>query len=80
LELKQWLSQHCPKFHCAACGGRNWGVGDLLAAPAVVNYVAGTQAAVSAAPGQPMTSLLPLICQHCGYTMLFSPKKMGLVP
>jgi hypothetical protein len=66
-----WLTEHCPNFPfpCLACGGEEWRIGDIIAAP----YMPVTL-------GGPVVPLVPLFCRQCGYSVFFSAALMELPP
>lgn len=71
-KLTDWLKVKCAHLHCAACHTctDKWMPGELITAP--------DTALGAGEVGQP-TPMVQLICQNCGYVMLFAARPIGLV-
>jgi hypothetical protein len=66
-----WVRSKLPELRCPLCKHPDFIIGELLAAPIVKNNQINL---AKAAP------LVPLVCNNCGHTLLFSAIVMGLVP
>lgn len=68
--MTSWLQSRGVNAACAACGRKQWGLGEIISQP------------VSSRLGSDMTAeYLPavsLVCGNCGFMMMFSAKLVGL--
>jgi hypothetical protein len=69
-KLTQWWSDKNIADKCPMCGGslEDVGAADLVAVP--MAEPAGTRGEAIA--------MVPFVCDHCAYVMLFAAKPMGL--
>jgi hypothetical protein len=66
-----WLQERLPGLRCPLCNQDKFTIGELLASPIVVNNIINL--------GTPVP-LIPVVCNNCGNTLLFSAVAIGLVP
>lgn len=67
----KWLHSKLPELRCPLCNHAEFTIGELLASPIVKNSIVNL--------GTP-APFVPLVCNNCGNTLLFSAVAMNLVP
>jgi hypothetical protein len=73
-KVTDWLTQKAPYFGCSVCGQRKWNADDLLA-----GLVMPEGGHLNVANAQ-IAPFVPVVCTHCGHTVLFSAVLLGLAP
>ena len=64
-----WIKQHCPNFHCAACGNKGWEVDNLMVAFVIPDYAKDQTAHLDVGPGAKSFAVtLPVTCVKCRAT------------
>lgn len=69
-KMTAWLQSRGVNAACAACGQKQWGLGEIVAQP--VTSRLGTEVTGHQLPA------VSLVCGNCGFMMLFSAKLVGL--
>jgi hypothetical protein len=71
----KWMTDHCPRPRCSACGCERWGVSDLVALPVVPGPPPGTGHFL---PFKGVFLFVPVSCRNCGATVLHNARMMGI--
>jgi predicted nucleic-acid-binding Zn-ribbon protein len=70
--VANWLKNRCPALKCAACGGANLEIDEIV----VVSPKVAPKGLL--AGRGPTLEYIPLVCAQCGSAMFFSNKAIGL--
>lgn len=65
-KFQTWLTTQLPQFPmpCVVCGKTNWDTGEVIDSSGLSGVIA---------------PMVQLVCQSCGYILLFDAKKTGVV-
>lgn len=68
--IGEWLERKGVKGSCPACGGRDWGLTDIIGLPVLDD--------AAKAAGDEYVPAAAAVCGNCGFIMPFSARMMGL--